>query len=61
MVFFVYIGFDIVATAAEETRNPQRDMPIGILSSLGICTVLYVAVSLVVTGMVKVVSGIRCK
>lgn len=53
MVFFVYIGFDIVATAAEETRNPQRDMPIGILSSLGICTVLYVAVSLVVTGVVK--------
>ena len=53
LVFFVYIGFDIVATAAEETRNPQRDMPIGILSSLGICTVLYVAVSLVVTGMVK--------
>jgi len=42
-----------VATAAEETKNPQRDMPIGILTSLGICTVLYVAVSLVVTGMVK--------
>src|SRR3954447_1755142 len=53
LVFFAYIGFDIVATAAEETRNPQRDMPIGILSSLAICTVLYVAVSLVVTGMVK--------
>ena len=53
LVFFAYIGFDIVATAAEETRNPQRDMPIGILASLGICTVLYVAVSLVVTGMVK--------
>ncbi|MGI8700560.1 MAG: amino acid permease [Nocardioidaceae bacterium] len=53
LVFFAYIGFDIVATAAEETKNPQRDMPIGILSSLGICTVLYVAVSLVVTGMVK--------
>jgi APA family basic amino acid/polyamine antiporter len=52
-VFFAYIGFDIVATAAEETKNPQRDMPIGILSSLAICTVLYVAVSLVVTGMVK--------
>ncbi|MBA2560368.1 MAG: amino acid permease [Propionibacteriales bacterium] len=53
LVFFAYIGFDIVATAAEETKNPQRDMPIGILASLGICTVLYVAVSLVITGMVK--------
>jgi APA family basic amino acid/polyamine antiporter len=53
LVFFAFIGFDIVATAAEETRNPQRDMPIGILGSLGICTALYVAVSLVVTGMVK--------
>jgi len=53
LVFFAYIGFDIVATAAEETKNPQRDMPIGIFASLGICTVLYVAVSLVVTGMVS--------
>lgn len=53
LVFFAYIGFDIVATAAEETKKPQRDMPIGIFGSLGICTVLYVAVSLVVTGMVK--------
>ena len=52
-MFFAYIGFDIVATAAEETKNPQRDMPIGILASLAICTALYVAVSLVVTGMVK--------
>jgi len=52
-VFFAFIGFDIVATAAEETKNPQRDMPIGILGSLAICTTLYVAVSLVVTGMVK--------
>ncbi|MEU4534041.1 amino acid permease [Streptosporangium sp. NPDC023825] len=51
IVFFAYIGFDVVATAAEETRNPQRDLPIGILASLGICTVLYVAVSLVVVGM----------
>ncbi len=42
-----------MATAAEETKNPQRDMPIGILASLGICTFLYVAVSLVVTGMVN--------
>jgi basic amino acid/polyamine antiporter, APA family len=53
LVFFAFIGFDVVATAAEETRKPQRDMPIGILASLGICTTLYVAVSLVVTGMVK--------
>lgn len=53
LVFFAFIGFDIVATAAEETRKPQRDMPIGIFASLGICTVLYVAVALVVTGMVK--------
>jgi APA family basic amino acid/polyamine antiporter len=53
LVFFAFIGFDIVATAAEETRNPQRDLPIGILGSLAICTTLYVAVSLVVTGMVK--------
>ncbi len=51
VVFFAFIGFDIVATAAEETKNPQRDMPRGILGSLIICTVLYVAVSIVVTGM----------
>ncbi|MGW7524424.1 amino acid permease [Streptomyces sp. NPDC054783] len=53
VVFFAFIGFDIVATAAEETRNPQRDMPRGILGSLLICTALYVAVSLVVVGMQK--------
>ncbi|GAA2626838.1 amino acid permease [Streptomyces axinellae] len=53
VVFFAFIGFDVVATAAEETRRPQRDMPRGILSSLVICTVLYVAVSIVVTGMRK--------
>ena len=52
LVFFAYIGFDVVATAAEETKNPQRDMPIGIFGSLAICTTLYVLVSLVVTGMV---------
>jgi APA family basic amino acid/polyamine antiporter len=51
IVFFAFIGFDIVATAAEETRNPARDMPRGILGSLAICTGLYVAVSLVVVGM----------
>jgi APA family basic amino acid/polyamine antiporter len=52
VVFFAYIGFDIVATTAEETKNPQRDMPRGILGSLAICTVLYMAVSFVLTGMV---------
>ena len=52
LVFFAYIGFDVVATTAEETRNPQRDLPIGIIASLAICTVLYCAVALVVTGMV---------
>ncbi|MEV7682688.1 amino acid permease [Streptomyces sp. NPDC088341] len=51
VVFFAFIGFDIVATAAEETVDPQRDVPRGILGSLFLCTVLYVAVSLVVTGM----------
>ncbi|HWG98186.1 MAG TPA: amino acid permease [Pilimelia sp.] len=53
LVFFAFIGFDIVATAAEETRVPQRDVPRGILGSLAVCTVLYVAVSLVVVGMQK--------
>ncbi|MFF0446576.1 amino acid permease [Streptomyces sp. NPDC004609] len=51
VVFFAFIGFDVVATAAEETKHPQRDMPRGILGSLFICTTLYVAVSIVVTGM----------
>ncbi|GAA5021546.1 amino acid permease [Kitasatospora paranensis] len=53
VVFFAFIGFDVVATAAEETRNPQRDVPRGILGSLVICTALYMAVALVVTGMEK--------
>ncbi|WP_028708958.1 amino acid permease [Propionicicella superfundia] len=52
LVFFAYIGFDVVATTAEETRNPQRDLPIGIIASLVICTILYCAVAFVVTGMV---------
>ncbi|SEO79585.1 amino acid permease [Trujillonella endophytica] len=51
IVFFAFIGFDIVATAAEETRNPKRDLPRGIIGSLLVCTLLYVAVSLVVVGM----------
>ncbi|MDN5803907.1 MAG: amino acid permease, partial [Microlunatus sp.] len=53
LVFFAYIGFDVVATTAEEAKNPQRDLPIGIIASLVICTLLYAAVSLVITGMVK--------
>ncbi|TQL69850.1 amino acid/polyamine/organocation transporter (APC superfamily) [Nocardioides albertanoniae] len=52
VVFFAYIGFDVVATTAEEAKNPQRDLPRGIIGSLVICTVLYVAVALVITGMV---------
>ena len=52
VVFFAYIGFDAVSTAAQEAKNPMRDMPIGILGSLIICTVLYVVVSLVLTGIV---------
>jgi basic amino acid/polyamine antiporter, APA family len=52
IIFFAYIGFDAVSTAAQEARNPQRDMPIGILASLAVCTVLYVAVAAVLTGMV---------
>ena len=54
LIFFAYIGFDAVSTAAEECRNPQKDMPIGIIGSLAICTVLYVAASLVLTGMVPI-------
>jgi APA family basic amino acid/polyamine antiporter len=51
IIFFAYIGFDAVSTAAEEARNPQRDMPIGIIASLIVCTVIYIAVALVLTGM----------
>lgn len=52
VIFFAYIGFEAVSTAAQEAKNPQRDMPIGILGSLAICTVLYMAVSAVLTGIV---------
>ena len=52
IVFFAYIGFDAISTAAEETRNPQRNMPLGILAGLAICTVIYVVVGLVATGLV---------
>ncbi len=51
IVFFAYIGFDAISTAAQETKNPQRDMPIGILGSLVVCTLLYIAVCAVLTGM----------
>lgn len=52
IVFFAYIGFDAISTAAEETKNPQRNLPIGILGGLAICTVIYVIVGAVLTGMV---------
>jgi basic amino acid/polyamine antiporter, APA family len=51
VVFFAYIGFDAVSTAAQEAKNPQKDMPIGILGSLAVCTVLYILMSLVMTGL----------
>ncbi|PYP88652.1 MAG: amino acid permease [Blastocatellia bacterium AA13] len=53
VVFFAYIGFDAVSTAAQEAKNPQRDMPIGILGSLVICTILYILVAFVLTGVVS--------
>lgn len=53
VIFFAYIGFDAVSTAAQEARRPQRDMPIGILGSLVVCTVLYIGVALVLTGIIK--------
>jgi APA family basic amino acid/polyamine antiporter len=52
IVFFAYIGFDAISTAAEETRNPQRNLPIGILGGLAICTLIYVVVGIVITGIV---------
>jgi basic amino acid/polyamine antiporter, APA family len=52
IVFFAYIGFDAISTAAEETRNPQRNMPLGILGGLAICTLIYVIVGIVATGLV---------
>ena len=51
LIFFAYIGFDAVSTAAEEARNPQRDMPIGIIASLVVCTLIYIAVTVVLTGI----------
>ncbi len=51
VIFFAYIGFDAVSTAAQEAKNPQKDMPIGILGSLGFCTILYILMALVMTGL----------
>ena len=56
VVFFAYIGFDAVSVAAQEAKNPQKDMPTGILLSLAICTILYIAVALVLTGIVSYTS-----
>ena len=56
VIFFAYIGFDQVSTAAQESRNPTRDLPIGILGSLAICTVIYILVAGVLTGLVKYTS-----
>jgi APA family basic amino acid/polyamine antiporter len=52
IIFFTYIGFDSVSTAAEEARNPQRDLPIGIIATLVVCTILYIGVAIVLTGVV---------
>ena len=52
IVFFAYIGFDAISTAAEETRNPQRNLPIGILGGLAVCTFIYILVGFVLTGIV---------
>ena len=53
VVFFAYIGFDAVSTTAQEAKNPKRDLPIGILGSLVICTILYILVALTLTGVVN--------
>jgi APA family basic amino acid/polyamine antiporter len=52
-VFFAYIGFDAISTTAEECKNPQRDLPGGMMWAIIICTVLYVAIALVLTGIVR--------
>lgn len=54
IIFFAYIGFDALATAAEETKNPQKDLPIGIIGSLGITTIIYVLVALVLCGIMPI-------
>ena len=57
VMFFAYIGFDAVSTAAQESKNPQRDLPFGILVSLALCTVLYIAVAIVLIGIVPMRSS----
>jgi amino acid transporter len=52
-VFFAYIGFDAISTTAEECENPQRDLPKGMINSLVICTILYILIAIVLTGMVS--------
>ena len=52
IIFFTYIGFDSVSTASEECKNPQRDVPIGIMATLIVCTMLYIGVAVVLTGLV---------
>ncbi len=53
IIFFAYIGFDAVSTAAEEARNPQRDMPIAMIASLVVCTIIYIVVAIVLTGLLN--------
>src|SRR5258708_33983316 len=53
VIFFAYVGFDNVSAAAQEAKNPQRDMPIGLLGCLAVCSLLFIGVSAVLTGMVK--------
>ena len=62
VVFFSFVGFDTVATCAEECANPGRDLPIGIMGSLGICAALYAAMCLVITGMspASSIDTVRC-
>ena len=61
LIFFAYIGFDAVSTTAEEAKNPQRDLPLGMIASLIVCTILYIAVSAVLTGMVPLESLANAK
>ena len=65
VVFFAYIGFDAVSTTAEEAKNPQRDLPIGIIASLVVCTLLYLAVAAILSGIVPVTqyrsNAARCR